>query len=91
MSKGNDFAKNRELTSARLEAEKEALDRSPRELSQQQLGKTKFQDIADQRYQSKMADLYGNKFDVNKMHEDAKKRKKGFDLQRDIIFFKKWQ
>lgn len=90
MIRENSYAKNRELTNARLEAEKKALEKSSHEKAQEQLGKTKFQDIAEQRYQSKLASLSGNKFDVAKMQANAKQKKKEADIQRDMLFYKKW-
>jgi len=90
MIRENNFLKNKELTQAKLDVEKKSIDQNYKGTNQEQLGKTKFQDIADQRYQNKMYELSGNKFDVNKMIENAKKKKKGFDTQRDILFYKKW-
>ena len=86
----NSFLKNKELHQARLEQEKKLSDQLGHGTNQAQLGKQKFQDIADQRYQANLAQLQGNKFDVDAMMEKAKKKKKGMDIQRDITFYKKW-
>ena len=86
----NSFLKNRELKQAKLDFEKKELDKLGYGTNQAQLGRQKFQDIADQRYQANLAQLQGNKFSPEKMMENAKKKKKGMDVLKDITFYKKW-
>ena len=91
MSRGNSFLKNKELKQAKLEAEKKKIEEKHKGTNQEQIGREKFQEIADQRFQNKIAELYGSKFDANKMMDNAKKSKKRLDAQKDIMFFKKWE
>lgn len=86
----NSFLKNKELTQNKLDTERKKLETRNLDTNQAQLGKTKFQDIADQRYQANLNQIQGNKFDVHAMMENAKKKKKGMDTLRDITFHKKW-
>ena len=86
----NSFMRNREMHQARLNQEKRSSDSLGHNTNQQQLGKTRFQDIADERYQSKLNELRGDKVDTNSMMLTAKSAKKKMDVLRDMSFNKKW-
>ena len=87
----NTFRRNRELHQARLNQEKTKADQLGHNTNQQQLGKKRFQDIADERYQSKLTELRGVKVDTNSMMLTAKENKKKMDVLRDMSFNKKWE
>ncbi len=87
----NTFMRNRELHQARLNQEKKASEQLGHNTNQQQLGKTRFQDIADERYQSKLTSLRGAKVDTNSIMLTAKENKKKMDVLRDMSFNKKWE
>lgn len=86
----NSFLKNKQLHQARLEQEKKNSETLGHDTNQQQLGKTRFQDIADERYQSKLTELRGAKVDTDSMMESAKATKRKMDVLRDMSFNKKW-
>ena len=86
----NNYLRNKEMAQARLNAEKKSFDRKNFGTNQAQLGRVKFQDIADERYNSSMEQLTGNKFDSEAIMENAEKNKKALDAQRETFFYKKW-
>ncbi len=86
----NTFSRNRELKQAKLNAEKKSLETKNTGTNQAQLGNQKFQDIADNRYNEKLSQLQGKKFNAEEMMKNAKKEKKKMDVLRDMTFYKKW-
>lgn len=86
----NAFRRNRELHQAKLSQEKRMSEQLGNNTNQQQLGKKRFQDIADERYQAKLTELRGTKVDTNSMMLTAKENKKKMDVLRDMSFNKKW-
>lgn len=86
----NVFRRNRELHQAKLSQEKRMSEQLGNNTNQQQFGKKRFQDIADERYQAKLTELRGTKVDTNSMMLTAKENKKKMDVLRDMSFNKKW-
>lgn len=86
----NSFMRAKELSQAKLNTEKKSLETRNLGTNQAQLGRVKFQDIADERYDASMAQLTGSKFDPQTMMENARKNKKGLDVKRETLFYKKW-
>lgn len=86
----NSFMRNKELHQAKLRQEKQASETLGHNTNQQQLGKKRFQDIADERYQAKLTELRGTKVDADSMMYTAKENKKKMDILKDMSFNKKW-
>ncbi len=86
----NSFMRAKELGQAKLNTEKKSLETRNLGTNQAQLGRVKFQDIADERFDANMEQLTGSRFDPQTMMDNAKKNKKSLDVQRETLFFKKW-
>ena len=86
--KENSYLRNKSLHQAKLEVEKKILGAGT---DQEQLGNKKFQDIADERYQSKLSNLQGKKIDVDTIQENAKKKKNSMNTLKDMTFNRKWE
>ncbi len=85
----NNYLNNKNLK----EAEKIAEERSAKRLkgtNQEQLGRVRFQDIADERYQSKIENITGEKVDLEEQKKNALEKKESMDLERNATFLKKW-
>ena len=94
MGKETNFSKVKDLQRSKLDFSKKELPRDKKigeGTNQAQLGRVKFQDIADQRYQANLEQLRGNKFNADKMMENAKKHKSKLDIERDTLFYRKWK
>lgn len=86
--KENSYLRNKSLYQAKLTEEAKKIGQNT---DQEQLGKKKFQDIADERYQSKLSSLRGQKVDVEVISERAKLRKNKMDTLKELSFNKKWE
>lgn len=86
----NSFMRAKELSQAKLNTEKKSLETRNLGTNQAQLGRVKFQDIADERFDANMEQLTGTRFDPQTMMDNAKKNKKSLDVQKETLFFKKW-
>lgn len=86
----NSFMRAKELGQAKLNTEKKSLETRNLGTNQAQLGRVKFQDIADERFDANMEQLTGSRFDPQTMMDNAKKNKKSLDVQKETLFFKKW-
>ena len=86
----NAFLRNKELSQAKLNTEKKSLESRNSGTNQAQLGRVKFQDIADQRYEANIEQLSGTRFDPQTMMDNAKKNRKAIETQKETLFFKKW-
>ena len=86
----NSFMRTKELGQAKLNTEKKSLETRNLGTNQAQLGRVKFQDIADERFDANMEQLTGSRFNPQTMMDNAKKNKKSLDVQRETLFFKKW-
>ncbi len=86
----NSFMRAKELSQAKLNTEKKSLETRNLGTNQAQLGRVKFQDIADERFDANMEQLTGSRFDPQTMMDNAKKNKKSLDVQKETLFFKKW-
>ena len=80
----------KELSQAKLNTEKKSLESRNLGTNQAQLGRVKFQDIADKRYDASMEQLTGTRFDPQTMMDNAKKNRKARETQKETLFFKKW-
>ena len=87
----NSFMRAKELGQAKLNTEKKSLETRNLGTNQAQLGRVKFQDIADERFDANMEQLTGSRFDPQTMMDNAKKNKKSLDVQKETLFFKKCQ
>ena len=83
----NSYLRNKSMYQAKLNEEKKLGAGT----NQEQLGHKKFQDIADERYQSKLSTLRGQKVDVEAISESAKQSKEKMDTLKDLSFNKKWE
>ena len=86
----NSFMRAKELSQAKLNTEKKSLETRNLGTNQAQLGRVKFQDIADERFDANMEQLTGSRFNPQTMMDNAKKNKKSLDVQKETLFFKKW-
>ena len=86
----NSFMRAKELGQAKLNTEKKSLETRNLGTNQAQLGRVKFQDIADERFDANMAELTGIKFDPQTMMDNAQKNRKPIEAQKETLFFKKW-
>ena len=85
MARENSFKKSKELSAARMKAEQDSADKYYKGTNQEQMGNQKFQEIADQRYQRQMADLYGTQVDSEETIKKAKEKRTMLDVKRRMI------
>ncbi len=81
----NSYKKNLEMHQERLKQERKEFN------NQEQLGKKKFQDIATERYQTKMSAITGKNVNASEIQERAKARKKEMDNLKNITYNKYWE
>lgn len=86
----NSFMKTKELHQAKLNTEKKSLETRNLGTNQAQLGRVKYQDIADERFDASMQALTGKRFDPQTMMDNARKNKRSLDVKKETLFFKKW-
>ena len=86
----NSFMKTKELHQAKLNTEKKSLETRNLGTNQAQLGRVKYQDIADERFDASMQALSGKRFDPQTMMDNARKNKRSLDVKKETLFFKKW-
>ena len=86
----NSFMKTKELHQAKLNTEKKSLETRNLGTNQAQLGRVKYQDIADERFNASMQALTGKRFDPQTMMDNARKNKRSLDVKKETLFFKKW-
>ena len=80
----NSYKKNLEMHQERLKQERKEFN------NQEQLGKKKFQDIATERYQTKISAITGKNVNASEIQERAKARKKEMDNLKNITYNKYW-
>lgn len=81
----NSYKKNLEMHQERLKQERKEFN------NQEQLGKKKFQDIATERYQTKMSAITGKNVNASEIQERTKARKKEMDNLKNITYNKYWE
>ena len=86
----NSFMKTKELHQAKLNTEKKSLETRNLGTNQAQLGRVKYQDIADERFDASMQALTGKRFDPQTMMDNARKNKRSLDVKKETLFLKKW-
>ena len=90
MINDNSFMRAEELSQAKLNTEKKSLELRNPGTNQAQLGRVKFQDIADARFDANIEQLTGTKFSPETMMENANKNRKSLETKKETLFFKKW-
>ena len=89
MIEDNAFLRNKELTQARLNTEKKKLESRSIEINQAKLGRIKFQDIADERYDANINQLNNCQFDTKLMLENSKMNQRILNTRKENSFYKK--
>ena len=90
MLNNNYYLRSKKWASLQFELRRRSWDRFYKGTNQEQMGIRKFQEIADQRYLVKMAALYGKKQDIEKDMQEFLKRRTYIDIQKNWLFFRKW-